>query len=97
MPPEPSQRPDRNRLFEMAATQAGLFTTGQAAEAGYSTSILGYYVKTGRFVRRLPGIYRLAHFPAGEHEAQILGWLWSEREGVLSRETALRLHEPLGE
>jgi predicted transcriptional regulator of viral defense system len=41
-------------------------------------------------VRR--GIYRLVHFPAGEHEELATVWLWSEQAGVLSHETALAQH-----
>jgi predicted transcriptional regulator of viral defense system len=41
-------------------------------------------------VRR--GIYRLVHFPAGEHEELVTVWLWSEQAGVLSHETAFGLH-----
>jgi len=40
-------------------------------------------------VRR--GIYRLVHFPAGEHEDLVVAWLWSERSGVFSHQTALAL------
>ena len=32
------------------------------------------------------------HFPAGDHEELAIAWLWSEREGVFSHETALALH-----
>lgn len=38
------------------------------------------------------GIYRLVHFPAGEHEDLVAAWLWSERIGILSHQTALALH-----
>ena len=41
-------------------------------------------------VRR--GIYRLVHFPAGDHEDLVAVWLWTERAGVLSHDTALALH-----
>lgn len=41
-------------------------------------------------VRR--GIYRLVHFPAGEHEALVAVWLWSESKGIFSHQTALALH-----
>lgn len=34
-------RPDWNVLYETAAPQEGLFTTRQAAEAGYSPQLLG--------------------------------------------------------
>ena len=39
------------------------------------------------------GIYRLVHFPAGEHEALAMLWLWSDRAGVFSHQTALALHD----
>jgi predicted transcriptional regulator of viral defense system len=88
----PPIRPDWNRLFETAAGQEGLFTTQQAAEAGYSPQLLVHYVRTGRAVRVHRGIYRLVHFPAGEHEELVTAWLWSERAGVISHQTALALH-----
>jgi predicted transcriptional regulator of viral defense system len=43
-------------------------------------------------VRVRRGIYRLVHFPAGEHEDLVVIWLWSERQGVFSHQTALGLH-----
>lgn len=43
-------------------------------------------------VRVHRGIYRVVHFPLGEHEGLVLAWLWSEMEGVLSHATALALH-----
>jgi predicted transcriptional regulator of viral defense system len=88
----PPSRPDWNRLFETAATQQGLFTTGQAAEAGYSPQLLVHYVHTGKAIRVRRGTYRLVHFPAGEHEELVAAWLWSERAGVVSHQTALALH-----
>jgi predicted transcriptional regulator of viral defense system len=86
------RRPDWNRLFETAAAQEGLFTTKQGAEAGYSPQLLVHYVRTGKAVRVHRGIYRLVHFPAGEHEELVAAWLWSELVGVLSHQTALALH-----
>jgi predicted transcriptional regulator of viral defense system len=88
----PPSKPDWNRLFETAVGQEGLFTTQQAAEAGYSPQLLVHYVRTGRAVRVHRGIYRLVHFPAGEHEELVTAWLWSERAGVISHQTALALH-----
>lgn len=60
--------PDWNRLFEVAAAQEGLFTIRQAAEAGYSPQLLIHHVHAGNISRVRRGIYRLVHFPAGEHE-----------------------------
>jgi predicted transcriptional regulator of viral defense system len=85
-------RPDWNRLFETAAGQEGLFTTKQAAAAGYSPQLLVHYVHAGKAARVRRGIYRLIHFPAGEHEELVAAWLWSELAGVVSHHTALALH-----
>lgn len=85
--------PDWNRLFEAAAGQAGHFTTQQAAEAGYSPQLLGHHVQAGRVLRVRRGIYRLVHFPAEQHEELVVAWLWSERTGVISHQTALSLHD----
>jgi predicted transcriptional regulator of viral defense system len=91
----PSARPrspEWNRLYETAASQQGLFTADQAAEAGYSPQLVAHHVRAGRFARVRRGIYRLVHFPAGEHEELVVVWLWSERSGILSHQTALALH-----
>jgi hypothetical protein len=90
--PRPSKHPDRDRLYEIAAGQEGLFTTQQAAEAGYSPQLLLHHLSSGTAVRVRRGIYRLVHFPAGEHEELVSAWLWSERSGVFSHQTALALH-----
>jgi predicted transcriptional regulator of viral defense system len=79
-------------LFEIAQAQAGYFTTRQAAAAGYSPQLLAY-LGSKKVVRIRRGIYRLVHFPASEHEDLVVLWLWSERTGVFSHETALALHD----
>lgn len=90
--PSPNH-PSWDRLFETAAGQAGLFTTQQAAEAGYSPQLLVHHVRAGRATRVRRGVYRVVHFPAGEHEDLVAIWLWSEQAGVFSHETALALHD----
>lgn len=92
MAPVISSGPDWDRLFEVAAAQAGYFTTQQAADAGYSTHLLRKHIHAGRVTRPQRGIYRLVHFPASEHEEFVTAWLWSEQAGVLSHATALGLH-----
>lgn len=87
-----SETPEWDQLYEIAAAQEGLFTTQQAAEAGYSPQLLVHHIRGGRMLRVRRGIYRLVHFPAGEHEELVTVWLWSEQAGVLSHETALGLH-----
>jgi predicted transcriptional regulator of viral defense system len=84
--------PDWNRLFEIAAGQSGYFTTKQAAEAGYSPQLLLKHVRAGRIARAQRGIYRLVHFPVGDHEELVAAWLWSEQAGVISHQSALVLH-----
>jgi predicted transcriptional regulator of viral defense system len=85
-------KPDWDLLFETASAQVGHFTTKQAAEAGYSSQLLLKHIRAGRVARARRGIYRLVHFPAGEHEELVTAWLWSERAGVVSHQTALALH-----
>jgi predicted transcriptional regulator of viral defense system len=83
--------PDWDRLFETAAGQSGYVTTKQAADAGYSTQLLRKHIHAGRVIRLQRGIYRLVHFPVGEHEELVTAWLWSEQAGVISHQTALAL------
>lgn len=89
--PNPTQ-PDWNRLFMTAQTQQGLFTTQQAATAGFSPQLLVHHAHSGRVRRVRRGIYRITHYPAGAEEELVAAWLWSEQAGVLSHQTALSLH-----
>ncbi len=91
-PPSPSG-PSWDRLFEYALGQEGLFTTKQAAEAGYSPQLLQKYLHNGRISRVRRSVYRIVHFPAAEHEDLAMLWLWSDHAGVFSHETALMLHD----
>ena len=88
----PATKPDWDLLFETASAQEAYFTTRQAAKAGYSSQLLLKHIRAGRVARTRRGIYRLVHFPAGEHEDLVSAWLWSERAGVVSHQTALALH-----
>ena len=95
MPRQASTRaesPSWDDLFEVASGQEGLFTTAQAADAGYSPQLLQKHLHGGRIRRVRRGVYRLVHFPPGEHEDLVAVWLWSESAGVFSHETALALH-----
>jgi predicted transcriptional regulator of viral defense system len=85
-------QPNWAALYETAGAQDGHFTTQQAADAGYSTQLLLKHIRGGRIARVRRGVYRLVHFPAGEHEELSVVWLWSDREGVFSHQTALALH-----
>lgn len=85
--------PRWSQLYETAAAQEGHFTTAQAAEAGYYPQLLTKHLKSGRIVRVRRGVYRLVYFPPGDHEDLVVIWLWSDRAGVFSHETALALHQ----
>lgn len=84
--------PSWDALFEVASAQAGFFSTRQAAEAGYSPQLLQKHLKAGRVAHERRGVYRLVHFPRVEHEELASVWLWSDRAGVFSHQTALSLH-----
>jgi predicted transcriptional regulator of viral defense system len=84
--------PDWQALYDTAAAQEGLFTTRQAAAAGYSAPLLTHYQRSGRIARLRRGIYRLTHFPPGDHEDLVAAWLWADAAGVFSHLTALSLH-----
>lgn len=84
--------PNWDRLYETASAQAGHVTTKQAADAGYSTQLLFKHIRAGRVIRVRHGVYRLVHFPAGDHEELAVAWLWSDRKGVFSHRTALAVH-----
>jgi predicted transcriptional regulator of viral defense system len=88
-----ARHPSWDRLFEFAVGQAGLFTTKQAAAAGYSPQLLVHYLRTRRVVRVQRGVYRLVHYPLAEDEAFVTVWLWSEQQGVFSHQTALCMHQ----
>jgi predicted transcriptional regulator of viral defense system len=92
MPQPESKGPNWDRLFKTAAGQSGYVTTKQAAEAGYSTHLLRKHIHAGRVTRPQRGIYRLVHFPIGEHEELVTAWLWSEQAAVITHQTALSLH-----
>ncbi len=82
-----------NALYEVASLQAGYFTTRQAEASGFSRPLLHYHVKANRFERRAHGLYRLVHYPMSQDEELVVAWLWTQKRGVFSHETALMLSE----
>lgn len=84
--------PDWPGLHEIAAAQAGHFTTAQAAERGFSEQLLSKHAASGKFERPMRGIYRLGFFPPSDNEDLVVAWLWSGRASVVSHESALQLH-----
>jgi hypothetical protein len=93
-----SHREASQRLFEIAETQQGFFTTKQAKAAGFAENTHPYHVQTGNWIREHRGIYRLGLFPSSDRPDLVLWSLWSRNrrediEGVYSHQTALSLHE----
>lgn len=93
-PPAPSPTEKLQRLFELAAAQAGYFTTAQARELGYSPRSLVHHVAAGHLERVSRGFYRLIGVPAGPHDDVVAEWLkLAPRGAVVSHETALALYD----
>ena len=89
----------KDNLYDYASQQQGLFTTKQAEAAGYRRSHHSYHVKRGNWIREMRGIYRLAHYPQDDEDAQLVRWyLWTrdrndQPQGVYSHDTAIRIYE----
>lgn len=85
--------PSWEGLYSRANGQAGYFTTRDASGAGFSAPLLSKHVHAGRVTHTRRGIYRLVQYPASDHEELVVPWLWSEKQGVFSHQTALALHD----
>ena len=86
-------KPDYDHLYEIAESQAGYFTAGQAREAGFSWERLSSNVKSGLFIRVARGVYRLTRFPSSPHEDLFVAWLKTGHSAVISHESALAVYE----
>ena len=82
-----------HRLFEVAESQQGYFTSADAKRLGYDYPHQHFHVNQGNWIRVDHGIYRLKKFPAAKHEDLMRWWLWSRKKAVLSHETAAALYD----
>ena len=87
-----------DRLYEIASSQQGYFTSKQAVAAGYADNTHPFHVKSGNWIREYRGIYRLVRYPQTERPDLVLWFLWSrnrndEPQGVYSHQTALSIYE----
>lgn len=87
-----------NKLFKIAESQQGYFTSKQAKDSGYKDNTHPYHIQSGNWIRVHRGIYRLARFPGSERPDLMIWALWScnrsgKIEGVYSYQTALSIHE----
>ena len=86
------------KLYEIAQSQQGFFTTKQATRAGFTEPTHPYHVRAGNWIREHRGIYRLTDFPTTDRPDLMLWYLWSQNrreipQGTYSHSTALTLHE----
>jgi predicted transcriptional regulator of viral defense system len=86
------------KLYEIAQSQQGFFTTKQATRAGFTEPTHPYHVRAGNWIREHRGIYRLTDFPTTDRPDLMLWYLWSQNrleipQGAYSHSTALSLHE----
>ncbi len=83
--------PRWNDLFGKAQEQAGYFTTRQAADHHISTALLTHHLKNGQLRHAGRGIFRFVRYPSSDRDELVPLWLWSNRMGVFSHDTALSL------
>ncbi len=86
------------KLYQIAESQMGYFTTKQAISAGYLSNNHTYHIKQGHWIREYRSIYRLVNFPYLPEGEMVLWTLWSRNrnevpEGVYSHETALSIYD----
>ena len=86
-------RDRENRLYALAEGQGGYFTSADAKSIGYLYPLQHFHVRRGNWIRVERGIYRLKHFPTVDHEDLIHWWLWSQKKGVISHESAAELYD----
>lgn len=83
----------QRNLHARAFRQAGFFTAAQALEVGYSYQAQKYHVDVGNWVRVDRGLFRLPAWPEDPEDEYVRWTLWSGGRGVLSHESALRIHD----
>lgn len=91
--PGPARRTDLSGLEAFALAQGGYFDRADAHARGIRDHQLHYHVRTGRFERVAPGVYRLRKAPPSPHDDLLLAWVWSNYRGVISHESALALYD----
>lgn len=89
----PGVRQDLRRALQaIAFTQAGYFTAAQARDVGYSYQAQKHHADSGNWLRVDRGLFRLPDWPTGEDDTWVRWTLWSRGRGVVSYDSALRVH-----
>jgi predicted transcriptional regulator of viral defense system len=85
-------RPALATLEAMALQQGGYFDRQDAQTHGIDDRLLHYHVKTGRFERCFPGVFRISRAPIAPHDDLLLAYVWTNYRGAVSHESALALY-----
>ncbi len=80
-------------LEALALAQGGYFDRADALTHGLSDRTIYHHVRSGRFERVYPGVYRLAIAPVAPHDELQLALVWSNQRGAISHESALALYD----
>lgn len=88
---EPIQPTNLSNLEEHALQQGGYFDRAGAHSYGISDRALTYHVRTRRFERIFPGVYRLRTAPYAPGDHYLQAWVWSNYRGAISHKSALTL------
>ena len=87
-----ARRPDLAALETLALQQGGYFDRQDAQTHGVGDRLLHYHVRTGRFERCFPGVYRLSRAPIMHHDDLLQALVWTNYRGAISHESALALY-----
>ena len=90
---KPEVKDRESRLYALAESQGGYFTAADAKSVGYSHPLQHFHVRRGNWIREERGIYRLRYFPRVDREDLIRWWLWSQKKGVISHESAADIYD----
>lgn len=77
-----------SRLAKVASAQHGVFTRAQAIAAGFSAGQVDHRLRSKRWRRVLPRVYRDARAPADDEVARWAAVLWAGPDAALSHTTA---------
>jgi predicted transcriptional regulator of viral defense system len=80
-------------LEALALAQGGYFDRQDALQHGINDRLLHHHIRTGRFERVYPGVYRFAIAPVVPHDDLLRALDWSNYRGAVSHESALALYD----
>jgi predicted transcriptional regulator of viral defense system len=86
----------RRRLHQVAFRQRGYFSAHQAKEIGYTYQAQKYHADRGNWTCIDRGLFRIADWPAADGDSFVRWYVWSDKRGVISHQSAAEVHQ-LGE